>query len=314
MIYRIEPEVANLHGKISRDLKPILTIEPGDSISARTLCYRWGFGPPLTPGSLPQIIPLNERKDPENDGDMCLDGPIAVKGAEPGMTLEVSIDELEVGSYGVVSTGFDPKRDRRLGLEEGPAVTSWEFDRSKRIAISNTGFAVNVNPFLGWLGVAPALPGYHSNHDGRRVGGNLDCKELVASTKLYLPIEVEGALFSFGDGHAVQGDGEICDTAIECPMDVCRLTLDLKDDMPIEWPVARLPGAWITFGFHEDLTEAMFIATKNMLDLMVEKLGVSRKEAYMLASQVVDLRITQIVNPTRGVHAVWADNSLRRQE
>lgn len=78
------------------------------------MCYRWGFASPLTPGTLPQIIPLNERKDPENDGDMCLDGPIAVKGAKPGMTLEVSIDELEVGSYGVVSTDTS-ERNRRLG-------------------------------------------------------------------------------------------------------------------------------------------------------------------------------------------------------
>ena len=307
--HHIKAEVANLHGKISRDLKPILTIKPGDSISAKTLCYRWGFAPPLTPGTLPQIIPLDERKDPENDGDMALDGPIAVKGAKPGMTLEVSIDELQVGSYGVASTDTS-ERNRRLGIEDGFAVTSWEFDRSNTIAISNTGFAVKISPFLGWLGVAPDLPGYHSNHDGRRTGGNLDCKELVAGTKLYLPIEVEGALFSFGDGHAVQGDGEICDTAIECPMDVCRLTLNLRDDMPLEWPIARLPGAWITFGFHEDLTEAMFIATKGMLDLMTAKLGISRKEAYMLASQVVDLRITQIVNPTYGVHAVWPDDTI----
>ncbi|HET6456665.1 MAG TPA: acetamidase/formamidase family protein [Armatimonadota bacterium] len=307
--HRIEPDIANLHGKISRDLKPILTIEPGDSISAKTLCYRWGFAPPLTPGTLPQIIPLDERKDPENDGDMALDGPIFVKGAKPGMTLEVSIDELQVGSYGVVSTDTS-ERNRRLGIEDGFAVTSWEFDRSRGIAISNTGFSVKLNPFLGWLGVAPAEPGYHSNHSGRRIGGNLDCKELVAGAKLYLPIEVEGALFSFGDGHAAQGDGEICDTAIECPMDVCRLTLNLRDDMPLEWPIARLPGAWMTLGFHEDLTEAMFIATNGMLDLMVQKLGVSRKDAYMLASQVVDLRITQIVNPTYGVHAVWADDTL----
>jgi len=309
--HNISAEVANLHGKISRDIEPILTIEPGDSISAKTLCYRWGFAPPLTPGTLPQIIPLSERKDPEHDGDMALDGPIFVKGAKPGMTLEVGIDDLQVGSYGIVSTGFYPERNRRLGME-GTAITTWEFDREKGIATSNTGFAVKLNPFLGWMGVAPAEPGFHGNHVGRRTGGNLDCKELVTGTKLYLPIEVEGALFSFGDGHACQGDGEICDTAIECPMDVCRLTLDVKDDMPLEYPIARLPGAWLTLGFHEDLTEAMFIATNGMLDLMTAKLGVSRKEAYMLASQVVDLRITQIVNPTYGVHAIWRDDSILR--
>lgn len=310
-VHQIEAEVANLHGKISRDKKPILAIEPGDSVLARTLCFHWGIGPPLTSGSLPQIIPQNERRDPEHDIGICLDGPIAINGAKRGMTLEVSIDELQVGSYGTTTTGGEPsERDSRLGLDESFAGLTWEFDPS--IATSHTGHVVKINPFLGWLGVASDSPGYHSNHDGRRVGGNLDCKELVAGSKLYLPIEVPEALFSFGDGHAAQGDGEICDTAIECPMDVCRLTLNLKDDMHLEWPVARLPGAWITFGFHEDLTEAMFIATSNMLNLMTEKLKVSRKEAYMLASQVVDLRITQIVNPTRGVHAVWAGNSLRR--
>jgi len=314
MIHRIEPDIANLHGNISRDLKPILTIDSGDTIIARTRCCAWGAGPPETPGELRPTIPQNERKDPENDIGLCLDGPIAIRGAEPGMVLEISIDELQVGAYGVTMVGGSPiERDKRLGLDEETAWLMWEYDLERGTAISSSGHSVKMRPFLGFLGVAMDEPGYHSNTSARRVGGNMDCKALVPGSKVFLPIEVPGALFSFGDGHAAQGDGEIGGWAIESPMEVCRLTLNLRDDMRPNGPIARTPDAWVTLGFHEDLTEAMYIATNNMLDLMVEKLGVSRKVAYMLATQAVDLHITQIVNPTRGVHAVWPDDTLRRE-
>ncbi|HEY3299098.1 MAG TPA: acetamidase/formamidase family protein, partial [Armatimonadota bacterium] len=125
-----------------------------------------------------------------------------------------------------------------------------------------------------------------------------------------LPISVPGALFSFGDGYAAQGDGESGDSAIECPMEMVKLRLTLREDMPIKWPMADTPSGLVTFGFHEELEKASFVALSGMLDVMVERLGVSRKEAAMLASLAVDLRVTQIVNPTVGVHAVWPHDAL----
>ena len=141
-------------------------------------------------------------------------------------------------------------------------------------------------------------------------GGNIDCKELVAGSTLYLPIAVPGGLFSVGDGHAVQGDGEVCVTAIECPMERVDLTFELEPGLQLATPRAHTPAGWITFGFHEDLDEAMLIALEAMLDLMGELHGLSRQEAFGLASLVVDLRITQVVNQVRGVHALLPHGAI----
>src|SRR5262249_28756119 len=120
----------------------------------------------------------------------------------------------------------------------------------------------------------------------------------------------DGAGFSAGDGHAAQGDGEVSGTAIECPTEA-RLTLDVRDDLPLEWPAARAADSWITFGFDEQLGEAARIALGGMVDLMIRVHGLARDDALALASVVVDLRVTQIVNETSGVHAVLRDDALR---
>jgi acetamidase/formamidase len=155
----------------------------------------------------------------------------------------------------------------------------------------------------------PAEPGIHSTIPPRRSGGNIDCKELVAGTTLFLPIPVDGARFSAGDGHAAQGDGEVSGTAIEAPVEA-RFTLDVRDDMPLEWPVARTADAWLTFGFDEHLGLAARIAVDGMLDLMEREHGIARSDALALASIVVDLRVTQVVNQVLGVHAVLRDDAL----
>jgi len=173
------------------------------------------------------------------------------------------------------------------------------------------GATVALAPFLGVLGMPPPEPGVHSTGPPRRWGGNIDCKELLAGTTLFLPVAVDGALFSAGDGHARQGDGEVSGTAIECPLDRAQLTLTLRDDMALETPRAVTPAAWITFGFDEDLDEAAGAATEAMLDLIMLELGVGRREALALASVVVDLRVTQVVNGVKGVHAVLARDAIR---
>ncbi|NUT56732.1 MAG: acetamidase, partial [Thermoleophilia bacterium] len=150
----------------------------------------------------------------------------------------------------------------------------------------------------------------HSTIPPRRCGGNIDCKELVAGTTLFLPIPVDGALFSAGDGHAAQGDGEVSGTAIEAPVEA-QVTLDVRDDLELEWPIARIDGAWLAFGFDEHLGRAARIAVDGMLDLMERELQLARATALALASIVVDLRVTQVVNQTLGVHAVLRDDALR---
>ena len=171
------------------------------------------------------------------------------------------------------------------------------------------GAPVRLAPFLGVLGMPPDEPGVHSTIPPRRSGGNIDCKELVAGTTLYLPIPVDGARFSAGDGHAAQGDGEVSGTAIETPVEA-EVTLEVRDDLELEWPIARIDGAWLTFGFDEHLGAAARIAVDGMLDLMEREHGLSRGDALALASVVVDLRVTQVVNQVLGVHAVLRDDAL----
>ncbi|MEZ0265407.1 MAG: acetamidase/formamidase family protein, partial [Phycisphaerae bacterium] len=141
---------------------------------------------------------------------------------------------------------------------------------------------------------------------------NMDCKELVAGSTLYLPVGVEGALFSAGDGHGAQGDGEVCGNAIEIPVTRLDLTFALRDDLPATGPIARTeePRAWITFGFDPDLNVACRSALSAMLDLIQHLHGVPRQEAIALASVAADLRITQIVNRAQGVHCVLRDDAI----
>jgi acetamidase/formamidase len=235
--------------------------------------------------------------DPELDGGHALIGPIEVRGAGATGTLEVRIDTVQVGTWGI--TFADGER------------MLWSLDAEAGTGITLGGATVTLAPFLGVLGMPPPESGVHSTGPPRRWGGNIDCKELVAGTRLFLPVPLDGALFSAGDGHARQGDGEVSGTAIECPLDVAELTIDLHDEFVLETPIARVPDAWIAFGFHEDLDEAAGIATEAMLDLMARELGLVRREALAFASVVVDLRVTQVVNGVKGVHAVLRDDAIR---
>ena len=143
----------------------------------------------------------------------------------------------------------------------------------------------------------------------RACGGNIDCKELVAGTTLYLPISVDGAHLSAGDGHGAQGDGEVSGTAIECFVERAQLTLELSD-LELRSPIARTPDSWIAFGFDEDLDLAAEHAMATLLDLMERELELDRSYALALASVTDDLRVTQIVNGVKGVHAVLRDEAF----
>lgn len=308
--HTITPSRETLHGTFSSTFAPVLTIAPGDSIEATTLDARWSIEPP-TPNRLgDQFAP----RDPERDGGHALCGPIAITGAKPGMTLAVRIDELVTDRWGWnVAGGIDNTINERLRIGEDTDRFRmiWDLDPDTAIATNQLGHTVQMRPFFGVMGMPDASGELLPTAPPRPTGGNIDCKELVAGTTLYLPIAVEGALFSVGDGHAAQGDGEISGTAIECPIASSRLTLTLRDDLSIATPIARAADAWITLGFHENLDEATLIAIDAMLDLITREHGVERAQAMALASVVVDLRVTQIVNGVRGVHAVLRDDAIR---
>lgn len=175
--------------------------------------------------------------------------------------------------------------NQRLGIADGEEFhLNWNLDSDLMIGTSDKGHKVALRHFMGIMGMPPDEPGIHSTFPPRFCGGNIDCKELIAGSTLYLPIPVPGGLFSVGDGHAVQGDGEVGCPALECPMDIVDLEFNVYEHMNISMPRAKTPTAWITMGFHEDLNEASIIALEGMLNLMGEQYGFDRKEALALAS------------------------------
>jgi acetamidase/formamidase len=304
-IYKIVPERKTLTGVFSCEDSPCLSVDPGDTVVYRTLDAGWNLN-----SSGAKFEPRNPIRD--NGHAMC--GPVAIRGAKPGMTLGVHIGEICIGTWGWTVAGAWPHPvNERLGLVHVDGYSlSWTLDPDTLIGTSQFGHEFALRPFLGVMGMPTAEPGLLPTSPPRRTGGNLDCKELVSGSVLYLPIEVPGGLFCIGDGHAAQGDGEVCVTAIECPMERVGITFTLHDDMPIKSPRANTPAGWLTIGLHEDLNEATYLALEEMLDLLGEQYGYGRQEALAVASLTVDLRITQIVNGVRGVHAVLPHGAIRR--
>jgi acetamidase/formamidase len=307
--HEIPLERSTLHGHFSRELPPVVEIEPGDEVRFSTLDAGWGLEPPLPDGAERRLF--EPREEGLDDGH-ALVGPIAVRGARAGQVLSVRIDELRVGSFGFTFAGGWPSEENvRLGVEKKPGhALVWELDGDAGTAVDRKGRTVQLRPFLGVMGMPPAGPGTHETSPPRACGGNIDCVELVVGTTLLLPIAVDGALFSAGDGHARQGDGEVSGLAIECPMDLVRLTIGLRDDLELAMPVAETKDAWIAFGFDESLNEASALAVDGLLGIMDRELGLERLDALALASVVADLRVTQIVNGVRGVHAVLRRDAI----
>jgi acetamidase/formamidase len=310
-LHLLEPTLATLHGHFSRELPPVLTIAPGDRVRFKTLDVRWGRLEHDDPFVAAEPFP---GRDLERDPGHAICGPVWIEGACAGMALEVRVISLRVGGWGWTSAGGHPSPwNTKLGLDGPPSVpVRWALDPETGIGRDGKGRTVELRPFLGVMGMPPDAPGRHPTSPPRACGGNIDCKELVQGSTLYLPIPVDGALFSAGDGHAVQGDGEVAGPALECPMQAAELEFHLRPELKLARPRAHTPRGWITFGFHDSLDEATALALSDMLDLLDERLGCGRREALALASLVVDLHVTQIVNGVRGVHAMVADEALAR--
>ena len=310
-IYEIQPERSTLHGKFSRDAAPILSIESGDTVVFRTLDAGWNLGA-VWAGYPPDTERKFEPRDPELDSGHCLCGPVAIVGARPGMTLEIRVGEIRPGNWGwTAAGGWKHDVHERLGMLERESWLKWNIDAATMTARNQFNHEITLRPFMGVMGMPTDEHGLLSTAPPRRTGGNLDCKELISGATLFLPIEVAGGLFSVGDGHGAQGDGEVCVTAVECPMDRVELTFVLRSDMPLRMPRAETSEGRLAFGLHEDLQEATYLAIEGILDIMTEQYALDRCDAFSLASLVVDLRITQIVNGVRGVHALLPNNAIR---
>jgi acetamidase/formamidase len=305
--HAVEPTKETLHGVFSRDFAPILTIDPGDTVVFRTLDAGWGIEGPEVPRR------HFEPRLPDRGDGHALCGPVAVRGAKPGIMLEVRLKQIIPGPWGwTIAGGWDSPINRRLGIVgEGDHRLNWRLDVDRMIGRDQFGRTVPLKPFMGVMGLAPAEPRRASTIPPRREGGNIDCKELVAGTSLFLPIALDGALFSVGDGHAAQGDGEVSGMAIECPMDRVEIEFHLHDRPIIPTAHARLSAAWLTLGFSEDLNQATGDALEAMILLLQARHGLSKLDALALASVCVNMRITQIVNGVWGAHAVLSDDALR---
>jgi acetamidase/formamidase len=306
-IYELKPSSATVHrGFFDASLKPVLTIDSGDIVRLWT-----ATGNPRYFESLgiakekipPELYTAYEGAPGEQRDDHNLDGPIAVRGAEPGDTVEIRIRAIDLwlpiaamsfrANRGSLPEDFPYSRDRVFFL-----------DPAKKVIEFSPGVSVPAKPFWGVIGVAPPRSmGRVPSGPPNVFGGNMDNHDLQPGTSLFLPVHVPGALISVGDGHAVQGDGEVGMSAVETSLKG-EIQVVLHKGMRITWPRAETPTHYMTMGLHEDLNQAAKIATREMLNFVVETKGVPRDDALMLLSAAMDLRVTQIVDGTKGVHAM----------
>jgi acetamidase/formamidase len=277
-------------------LAPLIRIAPGESIEFEVVDAAGGQ---LSGTSSAQDI---GRLDFSRINPVT--GPVHIDGAEPGDVLKVTLLSFTPSGWGWTANipGFG------LLAEEfkQPALHLWRYDPTTLApALFGQWGKVPLKPFTGTIGVAPAAPGLHSIVPPRRVGGNMDIRDIAAGTELFLPVEVAGALFSVGDTHAAQGDGEVCGTAIESPMRVA-LQFDLIKQVPLTYPRFRTPGPVtrhldakgydVTTGIGPDLMEAARAAVRSMIDLLGRFHGMPAIDAYLLCSVCGDLRISEIVD------------------
>lgn len=295
-----------LHGVFSRDLLPALTVESGDEVVLSTLDAWWGLGDGDARRS-------GLAGHPHRDLGHALTGPIAVRGLVPGDVLAVELLELVPSQVGFTECGgLDSPLYRPLGCHTPPYTRlRWTIGPAHATTRLSGGveLRVPVAPFPGVIGLAPAAPGDHPTTPPRRTGGNLDCRLMTAGACLLLPVEVPGGLLSVGDGHAAQGDGELCNNGVECALPRVRLRLTRLPGPPPGLP--RTPIVWrhdglAVLGLGTTLDVAARDATCAMLDLLTSLPAMSRAEALGAVSVAADLAVTQTVNGTVGVHlTLW---------
>lgn len=289
-------------GYFDAAIEPVMEIKSGETVTIETV----SGGPDQIPATdagfhiPPELLEIHAHSQRQLPGHI-LTGPIAVVGAKPGNVLEVRILDVQLRQ----DWGWNLIRPLAGTLPDdfqmGRVITI-PLDHKKMTAYLSWGLELPLKPFFGVMGVAPPPKwGVISTIQPRAHGGNIDNKELVSGTTLYLPVHAEGAMFSCGDGHAAQGDGEVCVTAIETALEG-TFQLIIRDDLPIHFPRAETPTHLITMGMHEDLDRCVEMALKDMIVWIVDRTGLSCDDAYMLCSLAGDLRVTQTVNGNKGIH------------
>lgn len=289
----------------NNEIPPKLTIAPGDSVEFETV--------DSSGGQLSARSTLADLANLDFGKVNPVTGPVYVDGAEPGDALKVTVLGLTPSGWGWTANipGFGLLADQF----KDPALHIWNYDAASLApALYGPGGKVPLKPFCGTIGLAPAEPGQHSVVPPRRVGGNMDIRDIAFGTELYLPVEVKGALFSVGDTHAAQGDGEVCGTAIESPMKVA-LKFDLVKGANLLYPRFTTPGPVdrhidakgfeVTTGIGPDLMTAARAAVSGMIDLLAKLHGLKPVDAYMLCSVCASLRISEIVDQPNWVVSLY---------
>ena len=294
-------------GNYDASAKPVLHIRSGDTVIFETLLTnspsgleRNGVPPALVQQSLRDVFDHVTDRGP---GGHILDGPVYIEGAEPGDVLEIHIKKISLAipyayngfryGAGILTDDFPYSRTKIIPL-----------DREHMTANFAPGITIPLHPFFGSMGVAPPAGfGRYDSTPPTINGGNMDNKELVAGTTLYLPVWAPGALFEIGDGHAGQGNGEVDVTAMETSL-VGELQFVLRKDLKLSYPRAETPTHYIAMGFDDDLSIAAHKAVREMVDFLVAEKHLSKDDAYMLTSVAGDVDVTEVVDRNKGVHVM----------
>ncbi len=314
MTQTIRPTPTTVHwGYFDAALKPIATIDPGEIIVMNSVSGSVEYAP-KQPGMTirPELAAIHAAVTPEL-GPHILTGPVAVRGAMPGDALRIQILDVQLAD----DWGFNVNKP-----DMGTLPDDFPYERLIHLPIDLThgvvstpwGMKLEAQPFFGVMGVAPApAVGRVSSVMPSSFGGNIDNKELGAGAVLYLPVAVDGGLFSCGDGHAAQGDGEVCLTAVETGL-TGTFKIDLIKDAKLEAPFAETKTHLIAMAFDEDLDEAARLALRRMIALIVSRTTITADDAYRLCSLAADLRVTQLVNRSKGIHVMISHALLNQSK
>lgn len=294
-------------GVFDAAIPPVLTINSGETVILE--CVSGGpdtLPPPALGMEVPAALHAIHARVPRGPGHI-ITGPVAVAGAEPGDMLEVKIEAIEFGTdWGFC--GFRPLAGTIPEDFPERFLTHIPIDRARQTCRLSYGVELPLAPFFGVMGVAPpAQYGTISTVQPREHGGNLDNKEIGAGSTLFLPVLAKGALFSAGDGHGVQGDGEVCINALEtCLTGTFTLTLHkaVGAEPVLKYPRGETATHYVSMGMNEDLDIAMKTALREMIAFICARSNLSRQEAYQFCSLAVDFRVTQTVNGEKGVHGM----------
>jgi acetamidase/formamidase len=300
---RASPETVRI-GVFNAAFPPVMTIESGDRVEVQCVSGRDSVMPPASaPFTIPPALSAILAANPGVQAGHIVTGPIAIAGAMPGDTLEINIEKIVPGTdwgYNVIRplAGTLPEDFHETTLMHIPV------DMERRVCTLPWGTELALAPFFGVMGVAPPPEfGTIASKEPRIHGGNLDNKEMTAGSTLFLPVWVPGANFSVGDGHGVQGDGEVCVTALEMCL-TGTFTFVLHKGMGLKMPRAETPTHYISMGLNEDLDQAMKQALREMIAFICSRSNLSREQAYSFCSLAVDFHVTQTVNGEKGVHGL----------